>query len=221
VKGSHAIIDTFLDQVLTSPHGEPVPDSVEYVFGTATPDGPTDWDELHGVQEFWLPILEELSGDVSPGYAIGAIRSWVEPVIFAAGLSDHNARVIASDCRLTHYVALREGNVEVLDRWGKVCGRGPLRAADATGVCVMPNPEPGEICVMRGGPYGSRAIAASADWADERTRLIAALGCETCEQGRVCRFGAERKLFSGGGPISLVGHPVITRYTAILEVRNA
>lgn len=28
----------------------------------------------------------------------------------------------------------------------------------------MPNTEPGEICVMTGGPYGSRATAASMDW---------------------------------------------------------
>jgi hypothetical protein len=85
----------------------------------------------------------------------------------------------------------------------------------------MANTEPREICVMRGGPYGSRAIAAAADWAEERTRLIAALGCETCEQGRVFRFGPERKVVSGGGPISVVGHPVVTRYTAILKVSNA
>ena len=216
-----AIIDTYLDQTLTSPGGRPLPESVGHVFGTATPQGPTDWDELHRVQDFWLTAVAELGVEASPGYAIGAIQSWVEPVIFAAGLSDHNAAVVASDCRLEHYLALREGTVEVLDRWGKVCGRGPLRVPDATGVCVMPNTEPGEVCVMRGGPYGSRAIAASADWAEERTRLIAALGCETCEQGRVFRFGPDRKLFSGGGPISVVGHPVLTRYTAELEVSNA
>ena len=74
---------------------------------------------------------------------------------------------------------------------------------------------------MRGGPYGSRAIAASADWAEQRTRLIAALSCDTCDQGRVYRFGPDRKLFSGGGPISVIGHPVVTRYTAELEVTNA
>ena len=216
-----AIIDTYLDQVLTSPGGGPLPESVGYVFGTATPQGPTDWEELHCVQDFWLTATAELGGEASPGYAIGVIQSWVEPVIFAAGLSDHSAAVIASDCRLEFYIALREGTVEVLDRWGKVRGRGPLRVPDATGVCVMPNTEPGEVCVMRGGPYGSRAIAASADWAEERTRLITALGCETCEQGRVFRFGPDRKLFSGGGPISVVGHPAVTRYTAELEVTNA
>jgi hypothetical protein len=216
-----AIIDTYLDQTLTSPYGAPVPESVGYVFGTATPHGPTDWDELHRVQRKWLASLAKLGVEASPGYAIGAIRSWVEPKIFAAGLSNHNANVIAADCRLEYYLALREGTVEVRDRRGNVCGRGPLHAPGVTGVCVMPNNEPGEICVMRGGPYGSRAIAAAADWAEERTRLIAALGCETCEQGRVFRFGPERKVFSGGGPISLVGHPVVTRYTAILEVSNA
>jgi hypothetical protein len=216
-----AIIETYLDQTLTSPYGAPLPEAVRYVFGTATPQGPTDWEQLHQVQRKWLESLAKLGVDASPGYAIGAIQSWVEPVIFAAGVNEQSAGTIAADCRLTHYVALREGTVEVLDRRGNVCGSGPLRAPDVTGVCVMPNTEPGEICVMRGGPYGSRAIAAAADWAEERTRLIAALGCETCEQGRVFRFGPERKVFSGGGPISLVGHPVVTRYTAILEVSHA
>ena len=216
-----AIIDTFLDQVLTSPGGAPLPDSVGHVFGTATPQGPTDWAELHSLQEFWLTAVADLGVEASPGYAIGAIQSWVEPVIFAVGMSDHDAQVIAGDCRLDHYLALRQGTVEVFDRWGKVCGRGPLRLPDVTGVCVMPNAEPGEVCVMRGGPYGSRAIAASADWAEQRTRLIAALSCDTCEQGQVYRFGPDRKLFSGGGPISVIGHPVVTRYTAELEVSNA
>lgn len=216
-----AIIDTFLDQVLTSPGGAPVPDSVGHVFGTATPQGPTDWIELHSLQEFWLTAVADLGVEASPGYAIGAIQSWVEPVIFAVGLSDHDALVLASDCRLEHHLALRTGTVEVVNRWGKVCGSAPLRLPDETGVCVMPNAEPGEVCVMRGGPYGSRAIAASADWAEQRTRLIAALGSDTCEQGRVYRFGPDRKLFSGGGPISVIGHPVLTRYTAMLEVSNA
>jgi hypothetical protein len=216
-----AIIHTYLDQTLTSPYGAPVPESVGYVFGTATPQGPTDWEQLHLVQRKWLESLTKLGVEASPGYAIGAIQSWVEPVIFAAGVNEQSADAIAADCRLEYYLALREGTVEVLDRRGNVCGSGPLRTPAVTGVCVMPNTEPGEICVMRGGPYGSRAIAAAADLAEERTRLIAALGCETCEQGRVFRFGPERKVFSGGGPISLVGHPVVTRYTATLEVSNA
>lgn len=216
-----AIIETYLDQTLTSPCGAPVPESVGYVFGTATPQGPTDWEQLHQVQRKWLESLTKLGVDASPGYAIGAIQSWVEPVIFAAGVNEQSADAIAADCRLEYYLALRECTVAVLDRRGTVCGSRPLRTPETTGVCVMPNTEPGEICVMRGGPYGSRAIAAAADWAEERTRLIAALGCETCEQGRVFRFGPERKVFSGGGPISLVGHPVVTRYTAILEVSNA
>jgi len=216
-----AIIDTYLDQTLTSPYGAPVPESVTFVFGTATPQGPTDWKQLHHVQRKWLASLAKLGVDASPGYAIGAIRSWVEPVIFAAGLSRHNAKGIAADCRLEYYLALREGTVAVLDRWGNVRGHGPLRTPGVTGVCVMSNSDPREICVMGGGPYGSRAIAAAADWAEERTRLIAALGCETCEQGRVFRFGPERTVVTGAGPISLVGHPVVTRYTAILEVSDA
>lgn len=216
-----AIIDTYLDQTLTSPYGSPVPESVGHVFGTATPQGPTDWELLHHVQQKWLASLTKLGVQASPGYAVGAIRSWVEPVIFTAGLNEQSAAMIAVDCRLEYYLALREGTVEVLDRRGNVRGRGPLLTPDTTGACVMPNTDADEICVMRGGPYGSRAIRAAADWSAQRARLITALGCETCEQGRLWRFGADRLLCSRGGPISLVGHLVVTRYTAELEVSNA
>ena len=216
-----AIIETYLDQTLTSPGGGPVPPAPFHVFGTVTRDGPMDWDELRLKQQVTLDHLLPMNVAAEPGYAIGSIQSWVEPVVFAHGINDRTAVSFALDCLLEFHVAVRANEVEVLDRLGKVRGRGPLHLPDATGVCVMPNAEPGEVCVMRGGPYGSRAIAASADWAEQRTRLIAALGCDTCEQGRVFRFGADRKLFSGGGPISLVGHPVVTRYTAELEVNHA
>ena len=216
-----AIIDTYLDQTLTSPYGGAVPAGAEYVFGTASPLGPADWEQLHQLQRKWLESLTKLGVAVYPGYAIGAIQSWVEPVIFAAGLSAQAAEIVAGDCRLEYYLALRAGGVEVLDRRGNVCGHGPLRVPDFTGGCVMPNAEPGEICVKRGGPYGSRAIDAAADWSQERGRLIAALGCETCEQGRFFRFGTERKLVTRKGPITIVGHRVVTRYTAQLEVSNA
>ena len=216
-----AIIETYLDQTLTSPGGRPLPSAPFHVFGTVTPDGPTDWDELLLKQQVALDHLPPMKIPAEPGYAIGSIQSWVEPVVFAHGICDETAQSFALDCALEFYVAVRPDGIEVIDRWGRVRGRGPLRVPDATGVCVMPNAEPGEVCVMRGGPYGSRAIAASADWAEQRTRLIAALGCKTCQQGRVFRLGPDRKLFSGGGPISLVGHPVLTRYTAMLEVSNA
>ena len=41
-----AIIETYLDQTLTSPGGGPVPPAPFHVFGTVTRDGPMDWDEL-------------------------------------------------------------------------------------------------------------------------------------------------------------------------------
>ena len=216
-----AIIDTYLDQTLTSPYGAPVPESDGHVFGMVTPHGPTDWEQLHQVQRKWLESLAKLGVDASPGYAIGAIQSWLEPVIFAAGVNEQSAGAIAADCRLEYYLHLRDGGVKVLDRRGNVCGSGPLRTPDVTGGCVMPNTEAGEICVKRGGPYGSRAIEAAADWSRQRARLIAALGCQTCEQGRFFRFGPERKLVTRKGPITVVDHRVVTRYTAILEVSNA
>jgi len=216
-----AIIETHLDQTLTSAGGQPLPPAPFYVIGTATPEGPTDWNELQLKRLTWIDHLAEMGVASEPGYAIGPIQSWVEPVIFAHGTDDVTARSIAADCLLEFHVAVRADGIEVIDWWGKVRARGPLHVPDVTGVCVMPNENPGKVCVMRGGPYTSSAISAAADWAEQRTRLIAALGCETCEQGRLYGFGREGRIFTGGGPISLVGHPVVTRYTADLGVSNA
>jgi hypothetical protein len=149
-----------------------------------------------------------------PGFAIGARRSWVEPVVLGLDMSEPFARMFAAEGGLGHFVAVRNDGVAVLTVQGAVCGQGTLHIPDETGVCVMPNEQPGKVCIMRGGPYGSRAIEASADWTEERIRLIAALGCETCEQGRLYGFGREGRVVTGGGPISLVGHPVVTRFTA-------
>lgn len=70
-----AIIDTYLNQVLTSPGGRPLPASVGHVFGTATPQGPKDWDELHRVQEFWLTVMAELGVEASPASGLGDVHT--------------------------------------------------------------------------------------------------------------------------------------------------
>lgn len=212
-----ALVQTYLDQALTSPAGRPLPAPPFFVFGTATPLGPTDWDELCVKQGAAIAYLAEQDVTGVPGFAIGASRSWVEPVVFGLNISEHFARVFAADCGLEHFVAVRNDGVEVLTIQGATCAQGTLHIPDKTGVCVMPNEHPGKVCIMRGGPYGSRAIEASADWAHERIRLIAALGCETCEQGRLYGFGREGRVVTGGGPISLVGHPVDTRFTAPVD----
>ena len=216
-----AIIDTYLDQALTSAGGQPLPTAPFYVIGTVTPDGPTDWDELRLKRLTWIDYLTRMGVASEPGFAIGPIQSWVEPVIFARGTDNVTALSIAADCLLEFHVAVRADGIEVIDRWGKTRAQGPLHVPDVTGVCVMPNKDPGKVCVMRGGPYTSSSISAAADWAEQRTRLIAALGCETCEQGRLYGFGREGRILTGGGPISVVGHPVVTRYTADLGVSNS
>lgn len=208
------IVQTYLEQTLTSPAGKPLPAAPFFIFGTATPLGPTDWDELRVRQDNAIAHLTDLGVTGLPGFAIGASQSWVEPVVFGLDMSEPLSRIFAAECGLEHFAEVRNEQVTVLTVHGAVCDQGPLRVPGQTGVCVMPNERPGKVCIMRGGPYGSRAIEASADWAEERTRLIAALGCETCEQGRLYGFGREGRVVTGGGPISLIGHPVVTRYTS-------
>ena len=123
--------------------------------------------------------------------------------------------------RISIFLQRLRSAVHVVDRNGEWIGEGPERRLEQAGVCVMPNTEPGEICLMNGGPYGSSAISASLDWKWERQRLIAAMGCHTCEQGEYFRMralGAEGKVFSGGGPIVLVPHETPTRFTTVMEV---
>ena len=75
-----AIIETYLDQTLTSPGGGPLPPAPFHVFGTVTPDGPMDWEELLLKQQVTLGHLATMKTSAEPGYAIGSIQSWVEPM---------------------------------------------------------------------------------------------------------------------------------------------
>ena len=216
-----ALIDSYLDQILTTPGGGAPPPPPGFVFGTATPRGTTEWDKLHDRQTLIIDRLTQLGFDAQPGYATGFLRSFVEPVVFASGLEMEDAVDFARRMRFSTFLQRLRSAVYVVDRHGEWIGEGPERRLEQAGVCVMPNTEPGEICFMNGGPYGSRAISASLDWKWERQRLIAALGCQTCEQGKYFRMralGAEAKVFSGGGPIALVPHEAPTRFTAVMEV---
>ena len=108
-----AIIETYLDQTLTSPGGGPLPPAPFHVFGTVTPDGPTDWDELRLKQQVTLGHLAAMKTSAEPAYAIGPIQSWVEPVVFARGICDGSALSFALDCLLEFHVAVRADGVEV------------------------------------------------------------------------------------------------------------
>lgn len=216
-----ALIDSYLDQTLTTPGGGAPPPPPGFVFGTATPRGTTEWDKLHDRQNLLIDRLTKLDFEALPGYATGFARSFVEPIVFASGLEMEAAVAFASRMRISTFLQRLHLAVYVVDRHGEWIGEAPERRPEETGICVMPNTEPGEICFMNGGPYGSRAISASLDWKWERQRLIAALGCHTCQQGKYFRMralGAEGKVFSGGGPIALVPHEVPTRFTTLTEV---
>lgn len=164
--------------------------------------------------------LRELGFQAQPGYAIGALRGFVEPVVFATGMGYDHATAFIDEMGIELYVQRVDESVDVLDGREECVASGPAGLPENTGVCVMPNAEPGEVCVMHGGPFGSRAINASLDWVRERTRLISALGCDTCHQGQYYRMrGVEGQLLSGG-PIGLVAHEVTTRFTAMLEVTH-
>ena len=218
-----ALIDTYLDQTLTGPAGRKVPQSCS-VFGTATSDGVAEWEALHDRQRLMINRLFDLQVYAEPGYAVGALRSFVEPVVFASPMGRDKALSFVEEMGIDLWFDRSEDQVQVFDRQGGCIASGPVHLPDEVGVCVMPNTEPGEVCVMHGGPYGSRAITASMHWMRERDRLISALGCETCNQGehyRMRGIGVEGKLLCGGGPIALVAHDVNTRFTAMLEVTDA
>ena len=216
-----ALIETYLDQTLTTPGGGAPPPGPGFVFGTATPRGTTEWDKLHDRQTLIIYRLTELGFDAQHGYATGFLRSFVEPIVFASGLEMEDAVAFASRMHISTFLQRLPFAVYLVDRHGEWIGEAPERRLEEAGACVMPNTEPGEICFMNGGPYGSRAISASLDWKWERQRLIAALGCQTCEQGKYFRMralGAEGKVFSGAGPIALVPHEAPTRFTTMVEV---
>lgn len=216
---TQAIIDSHLDQILTRPWGELPPSTPGYVLGSATPHGNTEWEHLHNRRDRIMARLSRDGAATEPGYAVGAVRSFVEPIAFASGLDLAITLDAARALGVPVILYRREGTVSVLDPDGAVLGHGAELRAESTGTCVMPNEEPGSVCYMHGGPYGSRAINAAADWRLERTRLLRALGCTTCEQGRYFRFRATGpdRLLSGGGPISLTPHTVTTRYTACFD----
>ena len=216
------LIDTYLDQTLTGPAGGKVPESC-FVFGTATSRAGVEWVALHDRQQAMIDNLFDLDVYAEPGYAVGALRSFVEPVVFASLMTHAQAKEFVRQMRIGLWVERRGDVIDVIDRHGEHVASGPAHLPHEVGVCVMPNADPREVCVMAGGPFGSRAISASLDWKWQRERLISALGCGTCIQGECYRMGGasrQGQVFSGGGPIALVAHLVPTRFTAMLEVGN-
>jgi len=54
----------------------------------------------------------------------------------------------------------------------------------------------GELCQMHGGPRISRSITAAARWERKRSRMVGALGCDTCGDGAIKVFGG--RVIPGG-----------------------
>lgn len=83
---------------------------------------------------------------------------------------------------------------------------------------LLPSPEAGQYCRMRGGPWTSSSIHAAAAWKNHRRQIGAAVGCDTCEG---TRYMFQGQVHEGGGPVSVVDTSVPTRWLTPGEARIA
>ena len=155
-------------------------------------------------------------------------HQWTEPSVIALpGAPQEQPRpdwqVMALDISrrlgIRTVVRITEGTWEVL-----TLGDAPPRRFDvvASAACSLTRddehrcpmqltPGNGEYCHMRGGPWTSASIHAAAGWCSQRNRLVAAVGCDTCEG---TRHQFQGKIHSSGGPITIVNSPTPTRWLA-------
>lgn len=217
--GKQALIDSYLEQTLTTPGGGRPPDAAGYVFGTATA-GMEDWITLHTIQQELIDRLIPYGIYAEPGYAIGFLRTFVEPVVYATGMDHLPALGFARSAGLEYYVHRTPDRVRVLSRKGRCQGEAEPRYADDAKVCVMPNRNPKEVCILQSRPYLRTLVNAGLEWRRDRFRLTAALGCDTCQGGYLHLAedpGRVGQLIRAGEPSVLLAHKTITRYTARLE----
>ena len=218
-----ALIDTYLDQTLTAPGGGRPPDEPGYVFGTVT-YGPADFNVLLDIQQTLINRLTARGFAAGPGYAVGFLQSFVEPIVYASGMDSTQAMAFARRIGLQYYLGRTPNRVYVLSRRGKRIADGPPRYADQPGTCVMPNPDPSQVCLLLSRPYRGSDLNAGLEWRRDRVRLIAALGCRTCEEGAlrtVPGAGTTEWLIRAHEPKVLLNCPAPTRYTATLELPHA
>lgn len=117
---------------------------------------------------------------------IGAGSAWYEQAVAISGFADKQAVALGKRFKQAAVIRIDREGWHVLPtglsdditpvtlgwrlepRIGRTCA---MRALEV-------NPEP---CRMNGGPYGSRAISAAADWAQRRRVAFALLDCDNCE----------------------------------------
>ena len=218
-----ALIDTYLDQTLTTPGGGRPPEDAGYVFGTVT-YGPGEWNVLLGIQQTLIDRLATRGILAEPGYAVGFLQSFVEPVVYASGMDAMEAIAFARRIGLQYYLGRTPNRIYVLSRRGKRVAEGPPRYVEQPGSCVMPNPNPNQVCMLLSRPYGGSALNAGLSWRRDRVRLVAALGCRVCKDGALNSMpgsGTTEWLIRAHEPKILLNCATPTRYTTTLEVPHA
>ena len=163
-----------------------------------------------------------------PAVTLDRRHEWTEPSVIALpGAPQEQPRpdwqVMALDISrrlgIRTVVRITEGTWEVLTlgdvpprRFAVVASAACSLTRDDEHRCPMQlTPGNGEYCSMRGGPWTSASIHAAAGWRDQRNRLVAAIGCDTCEG---TRHQFQGKILTSGGPITIVNSPTPTRWLA-------
>jgi len=163
-----------------------------------------------------------------PATTLDRHHQWIEPSVIAMPdtlheqpASDWQAMALDISRRLGIHTVVRitGGRWEVLTlsdapsrRFAVVASAECSLTRDDERRCPMQlAPQAGEYCSMRGGPWTSSSIHAAAGWRDQRNRLVAAIGCDTCEGAR---HQFQGKILNSGGPITIAHTPAPTRWLA-------
>jgi hypothetical protein len=137
-----------------------------------------------------------------PAMAVDRRREWIDPLVVAAA-TDLGQVTTAAEVLWQPFLSVWRpdpshpwGVIEVVQLTGPrretVVASGPAMLHQvAVRACPMiPGAGCGDLCTMYGGPWVSRSITAATRWEARRTRMIRALGCDTCGDGAI-------KLFAG------------------------
>ena len=153
----------------------------------ATPAQPVENDARHLLM---LNLLDAKGHDHVRAAYIGANGSWAQPAAALTGVTP------AEGARLAEAVGQTIVTVWDDDQLITTCSASGRRSATGwTSEILQSSPcpihAPGEhhqeICVMPGGPFGSQAMAAAAQWSSRRASLLRAVGCDVCHGGRPVR----------------------------------